>query len=78
MTLVRFAVLASLLVALAAPAKAQQEARATLFAEADRALADARAVNAELLAPTAFTRGLEAYMGAENDLARGRITYRFK
>jgi OOP family OmpA-OmpF porin len=53
-------------------ALAQQELRATLFAEADRALAAARAANAELLAPTAFNRGLEAYAAAENDLARGR------
>jgi DNA-binding CsgD family transcriptional regulator len=43
-----------------------------LFVEADRALAEARAVNAELLAPETFTRGLEAYAAAESDLARGR------
>jgi outer membrane protein OmpA-like peptidoglycan-associated protein len=43
-----------------------------LFAEADRALAAARAADAELLAPATFTRGLEAYASAENDLARGR------
>jgi outer membrane protein OmpA-like peptidoglycan-associated protein len=72
MTLVRFAALACLLVALAAPAPAQQNLRATLFADADAALAQARAANAELLAPATFTRGLEAYMSAENDLARGR------
>lgn len=78
MTLVRFAVLASLLVALAAPAPAQQDLRATLFGEADRALANARTANAELLAPATFTRGLEAYMGAENDLARGRNIERIR
>src|SRR5512134_3078622 len=46
--------------------------RATLFADVDRALEAARAVDAELLAPATFTRGLEAYATAESDLARGR------
>ena len=72
MTVTRFAVLACLLAAFAAPAAAQQDLRATLFAEADRALAEARAANAELLAPATFARGAEAYAGAESDLARGR------
>ncbi len=78
MKLVRFAVLASVLVALALPVKAQQNARATLFAEADRALESARAAKAELLAPSTFTRGLEAYMAAENDLQRGRNVERIR
>lgn len=72
MTSVRFAVLASLLFALAVPAAAQQNLRASLFEAADRALEDARAANAELLAPATFTRGLEAYRGAESDFERGR------
>jgi OOP family OmpA-OmpF porin len=72
MTLTRFAIFVCLLVGLAQPAPAQQELRATLFGEADRALAEARAVNAELLAPGTFTRGLEAYAAAESDLTRGR------
>ena len=72
MTVTRFAVLAFLLATFAAPAAAQQDLRATLFAEADRALAEARAANAELLAPETFTRGAEAYASAEDDLARGR------
>jgi len=46
--------------------------RATLFADVDRALEAARAVDAELLAPATFTRGLEAYATAESDLTRGR------
>jgi outer membrane protein OmpA-like peptidoglycan-associated protein len=49
-----------------------QDLRSTLFPDADRALEAARAANAEVLAPLSFTRGLEAYMAAENDLARGR------
>jgi outer membrane protein OmpA-like peptidoglycan-associated protein len=52
--------------------------RATLFADVDRALEAARAANAELLAPTAFTRGLEAYATAEADLARGRNVERVR
>jgi outer membrane protein OmpA-like peptidoglycan-associated protein len=55
-----------------------QDLRSTLFPEADRALATARAANAEQLAPTSFTRGLEAYMAAETDLARGRNMERIR
>jgi len=58
--------------AVASFALAQADLRATLFVEADQALAAARAANAELLAPATFARGTEAYMTAESDLARGR------
>jgi OmpA-OmpF porin, OOP family len=78
MIAVRFAVLACLLVAFAARAPAQADLRATLFADADRALEQARAVSAELLAPAAFARGAEAYAGAEADLARGRNMERIR
>ena len=78
MTLTRFAVLACLLAALAAPASAQQDLRATLFAEADRALEQARGGGAELLAPATFARGTEAYAGAEADFARGRNIERIR
>ena len=54
------------------PVHAQQELRATLFAEADRAQAAAKAANAELLAPATFDRGATAYMEADADLQRGR------
>jgi outer membrane protein OmpA-like peptidoglycan-associated protein len=53
-------------------AAAQQDLRATLFVEADQALAAARAANAEQLAPATFQRAMESYQGAENDLTRGR------
>jgi OmpA-OmpF porin, OOP family len=53
-------------------AVAQQDLRATLFVEADKALAEAKAANAEQLAPTTFQHAAEAYAAAENDLARGR------
>jgi outer membrane protein OmpA-like peptidoglycan-associated protein len=62
----------ALLALAVAPARAQQNLRTTLFVEADQALAAARAANAELLAPSTFARGTEAYAAAEADLARGR------
>lgn len=57
---------------------AQGDLRATLFVEADQALAAARAANAELLAPATFARGTQAYMTAEADLARGRNMERIR
>src|SRR6185503_6033024 len=72
--------LASMLAMLvfAAPGHAQQNLRATLFAEADRAQASAKAKNAELLAPATFNRALESYTAADGDLARGRNMERIK
>lgn len=68
-----YIVLAGLLAAFGAAAQQPSgNLRATLFGDVDRALEAARAVDAELLAPATFTRGLEAYAAAENDLARGR------
>jgi outer membrane protein OmpA-like peptidoglycan-associated protein len=61
-----------------AVALAQPELRATLFAAADRAMQAARDANAELLAPVAFDRGLEAYAAAENDFERGRNMERIR
>lgn len=73
MTRIRFSLaLTYLVVAVVASAQAPQDLRSTLFKDADQVLAAARAANAELLAPSTFTRGLEAYASAENDLARGR------
>ena len=57
MTLTRFVVLACLLTTFAPQSRAQQDLRSTLFVEADRALAEARAANAELLAPATYARG---------------------
>jgi OOP family OmpA-OmpF porin len=74
----RFAILACLLAVFAAGAWAQQDLRAQLFPEADRALEAARAANAELLAPATFARGLEAYLSAESDLTRGRNLERIR
>src|ERR1044071_7806766 len=72
--------LASLLALLlfTALSHAQQNLRSTLFAEVDRAQAAAKAMNAELLAPATFSRAVESYMAADNDLARGRNMERIK
>jgi outer membrane protein OmpA-like peptidoglycan-associated protein len=75
---IRLALLLGLLAVPAAQAAAQENLRATLFADADRALEQARAANAELLAPEAFARGTEAYLSAEADLTRGRNVERVR
>jgi OmpA-OmpF porin, OOP family len=69
---------AALALAASSLASAQAGLRATLFVEADQALAAARAANAELLAPETFARGTEAYAAAESDLARGRDAARVR
>jgi outer membrane protein OmpA-like peptidoglycan-associated protein len=55
-----------------------QDLRRTLFGDADEALAAARAVEAERLAPASFERALELYSSAESDLARGRTMERIR
>ena len=70
---------ASLAVAFAPLVLAQQQnLRATLFVEADQALAAARAANAEQLAPATFQRAMESYQAAGNDLARSRNVERVR
>lgn len=49
-----------------------QDVRGTLFKEADAAMAEAKKVHAEVLAPKAFSEGMEQYRRAEEDLKRGR------
>jgi OmpA-OmpF porin, OOP family len=66
------AALGALTLASTSLAVAQQDLRATLFVEADKAQAEAKAANAEQLAPSTYQRAAEAYAAAENDLARGR------
>ncbi len=56
----------------AAPGFAQDELRKTFFKEADAAKAAAEAVQASLLAPRAWERGVKEYSDAEDALARGR------
>ena len=57
---------------IAAPGLAQDELRKTFFKEADAAKAAAEAVQASLLAPRAWERGMKEYSDAEEALARGR------
>ena len=63
---------------LAAQAVAQENLRDTLFTEAEAARAAAFEAEAELLAPTAFERGRDAYAAAESDLERGRNMERIR
>ena len=51
---------------------AQNELRDTFFKEADAAKAAAEAVDAELLSPRTFERGMREYEDAEEALRRGR------
>lgn len=56
----------------ASSAFAQDELRATFFKDADAAKAAAEAVDASLLSPSNWERGMSEYMGAETALERGR------
>ena len=53
-------------------ANAQDELRKTFFKDADAALAAADAVDAKLLAPRSYERGISEYRAAETALQRGR------
>ena len=56
-----------------ATASAQDaELRASIFAAADASLEAAKAADGELLAPTAFGKGMKSYQSAETDFNRGR------
>jgi outer membrane protein OmpA-like peptidoglycan-associated protein len=55
-----------------------QELRAALFEDADQRLESAQEVDAPLLAPVSYGRGLDAYQEAEEDLARGRNLERIR
>ena len=68
---VRLLVLAAILFS-AGSSLAQDELRKTFFKDADAAMAEANAVDAELLAPRSYVRGAKAYALAETGLARGR------
>jgi outer membrane protein OmpA-like peptidoglycan-associated protein len=67
----RFALVALVLL-FAGQAHAQNELRKTFFKEADAAKAAAEAVQASLLAPRAWERGMSEYADAEEALERGR------
>ena len=65
-------VLVALALLAAAQGHAQNELRKTFFKDADAARAAAESVNASLLAPRAWERGLSEYRDAESALERGR------
>ncbi len=67
----KFALLVMLALA-AGTGLAQNELRKTFFKAADEAKAAAEAVDAELLAPRSWERGMRAYRDAESALERGR------
>jgi outer membrane protein OmpA-like peptidoglycan-associated protein len=48
-----------------------QDLRKSLFTDADAALAKADSVNAEVLAPKAYSKGLSAYKDAEEEVKKG-------
>ena len=56
----------------ATQAVAQNELRQTFLKDADAALAAANNVDAELLSPRNYERGMKSYQDAENGLDRGR------
>ncbi|MCH9695665.1 MAG: OmpA family protein [Gammaproteobacteria bacterium] len=64
--------LLSLALLAAASANAENELRATFFKEADAAKVAADAVDAKLLAPRSYERGMKEYRDAETALERGR------
>lgn len=55
-----------------------QDLRNALFEEADGALAAARELQADLLAPDTFERGMESYDDANEDFSRGRNIERIR
>jgi outer membrane protein OmpA-like peptidoglycan-associated protein len=66
------AVLVAITLLAAGTGHAQNELRKTFFRDADAAKAAAESVNASLLAPRAWERGMEEYADAESALERGR------
>jgi outer membrane protein OmpA-like peptidoglycan-associated protein len=60
------------LVFLSLPATAQDNVRAGLFGEADKAMELAREKKANLYAPTSFGKAMESYRDADEDFKRGR------
>ncbi|MBT8107942.1 MAG: OmpA family protein [Gammaproteobacteria bacterium] len=70
--IVRWVLIAALLLASAGAIAQNNELRKTFFREADAAKAAADAANANLLAPRSYSRGMDEYRDAEMALERGR------
>jgi outer membrane protein OmpA-like peptidoglycan-associated protein len=73
----RALLLAAVAVSSAAAAD-EAEFRERLFAETDAVYGEARQLDAEVLAPDAFERGVSAYEGAERSLGLGRSAERIR
>src|SRR5210317_1289661 len=69
--ILRFVLVAMAMLA-AGQGYAQNELRNTFFKDADAAKAEAEAMDAQLLAPRSYERGLKEYKDAEYALERGR------
>lgn len=50
----------------------QQDVKASLFSEANKALAEAKAARADLLAPRAYAEALKYYQDADSDFQKGK------
>jgi outer membrane protein OmpA-like peptidoglycan-associated protein len=70
--IVRWVLIAALLLASAGAFAQDDELRKTFFKEADAARAAADAAEAKLLAPRSYARGMDEYRDAEYALERGR------
>ncbi len=70
--IVRWVLIAALLLASAGAIAQDTELRKTFFKEADAAKAAADAADAQLLAPRSYSRGMDEYRDAEMALERGR------
>lgn len=68
----------TLLAALLAATVSAQDLRKSLFADSDAALAKAKSVNAEVLAPKSFGKGQKAYSTAEAQLKKGDSVERIR
>ena len=55
-----------------APVAAQKDVKTTLFEEADKSLAEARALQADVLGPKNFATALDYYNDAEKDFSKGK------
>lgn len=79
--MIRLAQSTAILLALLAPAwsgAADTDLRASLFANTDKVFAEARAAQAEMLAPRTFGRALDAYRDAEERFERGQAIARIQ
>ena len=71
-----FGVISLLLTGAWASAESASDLRATMFREADQALAAANAVKASIYAPVSYAAGAESYRDADSPTASRRAIHR--